>query len=94
MSALVICAGCVDHKPYVCATSDQCVKDGAPGVCEPQGFCSFDDASWSEPRACASTSIWGTAVAGLESQGARWVWWNADCNDLSNAWFRLTFTVD
>lgn len=54
----------------------------------------FDDSAWPDPRACSSTSVWGTAVAGLEQQGARWVWWNADCNDLSNAWFRLTFTVD
>lgn len=54
----------------------------------------FDDSAWTAPRACGSTSIWGTAVAALEGQGARWVWWNTDCNDLSNAWFRLTFTVD
>ncbi len=54
----------------------------------------FDDSTWPDPRACGSTSIWGNVVYSLEQQGARWIWWNADCNDLSNAWFRLTFTVD
>jgi len=54
----------------------------------------FDDSTWTEPRACGSTSVWGTAVQPLEAQGARWVWWNTNCSDLSNAWFRLTFTVD
>lgn len=54
----------------------------------------FDDDAWTDPRACASTSVWGSAVGALEREGARWVWWNTDCNDLSNAYFRLTFTVD
>lgn len=54
----------------------------------------FDDGAWTDPRACSSTSVWGSAVGALERQGARWVWWNTDCNDLSNAYFRLTFTVD
>lgn len=54
----------------------------------------FDDSTWTAPRACDSTSVWGTAVQPLEAQGARWVWWNTGCSDLSNAWFRLTFTVD
>jgi len=54
----------------------------------------FDDSAWTDPRACASTSVWGSAVGALEREGARWVWWNTDCNDLSNAYFRLTFTVD
>ena len=43
MSALVICASCIDHKPYVCASADQCTRDGVTGVCEPEGFCSFAD---------------------------------------------------
>ena len=54
----------------------------------------FDDDAWTDPRACTSTSVWGSAVGALEREGARWVWWNTDCNDLSNAYFRLTFTVD
>ena len=39
----VLAAACGGREPYVCASSDQCVLGGAPGVCEPNGFCSFDD---------------------------------------------------
>ena len=28
---------------FPCERSDECVKGGEPGVCEPTGFCSFDD---------------------------------------------------
>lgn len=28
---------------FACEASDECVKGGDPGVCEPTGFCSFDD---------------------------------------------------
>jgi len=55
----------------------------------------YDDASWDDPRACSKTSQWGTAVDPVLGLGARWVWWNPECDDqLATAWFRLTFTVD
>ncbi|MCC6624564.1 MAG: hypothetical protein IT385_25170 [Deltaproteobacteria bacterium] len=55
----------------------------------------YDDSAWSDPRACVGTSQWGTAVDPLLALGARWVWWNPECDEeLSTAWFRLTFTVD
>jgi alpha-tubulin suppressor-like RCC1 family protein len=42
--AVLVCS-CDGRGAYVCASSDQCVSGGAPGVCEPSGFCSFGDPS-------------------------------------------------
>ena len=37
--------GCGGRDAYKCTSSDQCVGNGAAGVCEPSGFCSFPDQS-------------------------------------------------
>ena len=37
--------GCGGRDAYRCTSSDQCVGGGAAGVCEPSGFCSFEDPS-------------------------------------------------
>lgn len=42
--ATLACA-CGRREPYACAASEQCVSGGAQGVCEPTGFCSFEDAT-------------------------------------------------
>jgi alpha-tubulin suppressor-like RCC1 family protein len=39
---VVASVGC-SHAAYECTGSDQCVSNGMPGTCEPQGFCSFPD---------------------------------------------------
>lgn len=54
----------------------------------------YDDSQWATPRACTYTSPWHGLPEDLTGAGAHWVWWNQDCGDLTNAWFRLTFTVD
>lgn len=54
----------------------------------------FDDAAWTSPAACANTQPWAGLPYDLHALGARWVWWNPSCRDLSNAYFRLVFTVD
>lgn len=55
----------------------------------------YDDSAWADPHACTTTSQWGTGVDPMLALGARWVWWNAACDDeLATAWFRLTFTAD
>jgi len=38
--------GC-SHSPYQCEASSQCLDNGIQGRCEPQGFCSFPDATCS-----------------------------------------------
>ncbi len=44
--AIAMLAGaCGQREPYACAASAQCVSGGAQGVCEPTGFCSFEDAT-------------------------------------------------
>ncbi len=39
--AAVIVSGCSGRDLYRCTSSEQCILDGAAGVCEPSGFCSF-----------------------------------------------------
>ena len=52
LCALVaVCAlGCGGRDAYHCTSSDQCIGNGARGVCEPSGYCSFDDPSCSTGR--------------------------------------------
>jgi hypothetical protein len=52
LSALVAAIGCKPVLPgsYHCATSSQCTRSGAQGVCEPSGACSFPDASCASGR--------------------------------------------
>jgi hypothetical protein len=57
MRALIAIAfastGCIKAAAFQCATSDQCVRDGAQGQCEAVGYCSFPDSS------CASGQRFG-----------------------------------
>jgi len=41
--ACLLASACAKTNPYKCASSDQCVLAGKPGVCEPEGFCAFPD---------------------------------------------------
>ncbi|HWO25502.1 MAG TPA: hypothetical protein VNO30_42475 [Kofleriaceae bacterium] len=50
VAVVVLACACEHREPYVCAASDQCVLGGAPGVCEPTGFCSFDDSACESGR--------------------------------------------
>lgn len=36
-------AACLNFDPYTCVTNTDCVLDGAPGVCQLTGFCSYPD---------------------------------------------------
>ena len=54
----------------------------------------YDDSAWPSPSACENTQPWAGMPYDLYGLGARWAWWNASCRDLSNAYFRLVFTVD
>lgn len=46
----VLAWGCASKGTYVCSQTDQCVRGGVQGVCEPQGFCSFPDPSCPDGR--------------------------------------------
>ena len=50
IAILVLAGACGGREPYFCASSAQCVLGGAPGVCEPTGFCSFGDPACSGGR--------------------------------------------
>lgn len=43
-------SGCASVNAYVCAESSQCTFQGAAGVCEPNGACSFPDSSCASGR--------------------------------------------
>lgn len=36
-------AGCLNFDPYSCEANTDCVLDGAPGVCQLTGYCSYPD---------------------------------------------------
>jgi hypothetical protein len=38
-------AGCFPQSDFQCATTEDCVAQGAGGICEPNSFCSFPDAA-------------------------------------------------
>ncbi len=39
-------AACAQSDPdFLCGVDDNCVRDGQPGRCEPEGFCTFEDAA-------------------------------------------------
>ena len=40
---LALGAGCVEPRAFPCTTNDACVLAGQRGLCEPAGYCSFDD---------------------------------------------------
>jgi alpha-tubulin suppressor-like RCC1 family protein len=42
---VLIAFGCGGRDAYQCTSSDQCVGNGAAGVCESSGYCSFEDPS-------------------------------------------------
>lgn len=36
-------AGCIEPRAYPCEASDQCLRGGVQGRCEPEGYCSYPD---------------------------------------------------
>jgi alpha-tubulin suppressor-like RCC1 family protein len=61
----VLAFGCGGRDAYHCTSSDQCIGNGARGVCEPSGFCSFDDSSCPTGRRFedhAGNGLGGTCV--------------------------------
>ena len=66
---------CGGRDPYVCSSSSQCIAGGVAGVCEPSGFCSFDDPSCPGGRKydpSAGGGLGGTCVAvdaGVDPEG-------------------------
>ena len=56
-------AGCQSDEVFQCQNDDQCVSSGAPGMCQPSGYCSFADAE------CSSGFRYGdSAPPGLAGQ--------------------------
>jgi alpha-tubulin suppressor-like RCC1 family protein len=51
-------AGCREAPPYRCHDNTSCILDGAQGLCEADGFCSFPSAL------CSSHQRYGAAAAG------------------------------
>ncbi len=54
----------------------------------------FDDSAWAVPNLCADPSAWGNRPTSLTDDGAEWVWHDANCRSLGEAWFRLSFTLE
>lgn len=43
--ALVGTTACLDPRVYPCSDNGQCIFEGRPGVCEPPGYCAYEDGS-------------------------------------------------
>lgn len=54
----------------------------------------FDDSGWGIPSLCADPSPWGNRPVSLTEDGAQWVWHDANCRSLGEAWYRLSFTLE
>ncbi len=54
----------------------------------------FDDSAWSVPSLCTNPAAWGGRPTSLTNDGAEWVWHDANCRSLGEAWFRLSFTLE
>ena len=55
---LALAGGCGGGKTFVCSDDEQCVLAGTPGVCQPDGNCSYPD------DACPSGYRYPTAAGG------------------------------
>lgn len=66
----VLACSCDRREPYACASSEQCVSGGAPGVCEPTGFCSFPDPACEDGRRYEANAGGGLGGACVEDPGA------------------------
>lgn len=63
---IVTVIGCLKTASFSCTDSSDCVRGGGGGVCEPTGFCSFDDATCEGGRRYGdlSGSLAGQCVGG------------------------------
>lgn len=63
VAGVLLSAGCQSDAVFECQSDDQCVSSGAPGMCQPSGYCSFADPE------CASGFRYGDSAApGLAGQ--------------------------
>lgn len=53
----------------------------------------YDDSGWKGSESCTDISPWGSSHAEVRKLGAKWIWWSAGCKDLSQAFYRLTFSI-
>jgi len=62
--------GCTSvNEAYTCTSASSCVFQGAAGVCEPNGACSFPDAACSSGRRYGELSAEGVAGVCVGSEG-------------------------
>lgn len=54
----------------------------------------FDDSGWVAGSVCSDPSIWGSSPVELYDPEIDWIWWDADCTVLGDAWLRLELPVD
>lgn len=54
----------------------------------------FDDSDWVPGSVCANPSIWGSSPIELYDPDIDWIWWDADCTVLGDAWLRLRLPVE
>ena len=76
---------------FVSGPSDWRMIDAAPSADWTDA--AFDDSAWHIPQVCASNAPWGTTPQPFYDQGAEWIWWDSNCDNLGEAWFRLDFSV-
>lgn len=58
----------------------------------------YDESKWKSSSTCNSFADWEPqAKAGLldlYTEGAKWIWWSADCKTLKQSFFRVSFSLN
>jgi hypothetical protein len=68
----------------------------AYGPATPQGewqSLNYDEAAWKSSESCSDTSPWGQVHAPINQLGSKWIWWSKNCKNLTQAFFRLSFSL-
>jgi hypothetical protein len=68
----------------------------AYGPAAPQGewqSLKYDESAWKNSESCADTSPWGQVHASTYHLGSKWIWWSKNCRNLTQAFFRLSFSL-
>ena len=53
----------------------------------------YDETAWKSSESCSDTSPWGQVHGETYKLGSKWIWWSKNCRNLTQAFFRLSFSL-
>lgn len=53
----------------------------------------YDQSAWKDSESCSDISPWGSKFSDMRQAGSKWIWWSANCKNLTQAYFRLSFSL-